>query len=287
MSALRRSGSAARNPTGFKKMLGFTSFYPTDNFPKGYLCRAKETKGVKYMEIIDRLRQCARPVIFETGNNDAPYSTAGTAFLVGFRQSLFVLTAAHVVRNCPIDKLLVFPSDKSAKPLRLNTWWPVEGNPDDPDASDMLIIKADLESIPVSERNEGCLIHLTHPQAVEWFEARDVSQFFLCGYPLVRNGVDYFRSEINTQQFFLAGTYKGKSPPEYCHVLNINNPLNLDDFNGLSGSPVFCQKFENGVATAPIRFCGMVLLGTAESGLVHFLDAQRLVSVLSVANDVK
>lgn len=230
-------------------------------------------------EILDRLRQCSRPVIFETGIEDAPYSTAGTAFLAGFGRSIFVITAAHVAADCSI---MVFPSDSVTYPLLFSHSFSVERDHEETDVSDILIERVDNDSIRQARESDGQLINLNNPAATDWLNERYASQFFLCGYPSEHNEVDYFRSEINTQQFFLEGTYSGQSVSYGCHELTINNPLNLTNFSGLSGSPVFSRKFENGVDT-PIRFCGMALRGTAQSRRIHFLGADILSSTLNDA----
>lgn len=236
------------------------------------------------MDTLDSIRGCVRPVIFETGSDDAPCSTAGTAFLVGFRQSLFVLTAAHVVRYCPVESVLVFPSDNSTHPLRYLNWWFVEENPEAPDTSDLLIIRADKESIPTEERKAVQLLNLNDTRNVSWFEERQDSQFFLCGFPVLHNEVDYSTLEIKTQQYFLEAVYVGPSPFNGCHELSVKNPLKLQHFSGLSGSPVFSHRFSDNSGT-PARFCGMALRGTAESTRIHFLEVEALISILSDAEN--
>jgi hypothetical protein len=228
------------------------------------------------MDILDSLRKCIRPIIFDTGCDDYPCSTIGTAFIVGFRQSVFVLTAEHVVKGWPVEKLLIYPSWNSQYTFRYLNWGVVKTTPEDIDTSDILIIKADLNDVPMAERRNIQLLNLNDRENVVWFEERYDSQFFLCGFPeAASGGVDYSTLEIKTSQYLLEGVYKGNSISPCCHMIEVKNPLSLNSFNGLSGSPVFSHRRDNTVGT-PARFCGMALRGTAISGYIHFLAVEVL-----------
>ncbi len=232
------------------------------------------------MDMLDNLRRCARPVVFETDNDDAPCSTAGTAFIVGFQKSLYVIVPRHVVREWPIEKLRIYPSWNSPYSFRYLNWWFIETQIADPDTSDIVIIKVAFDDVPKDVKRDTQLLNLNNRENVVWYDERYDSQFFLCGFPTSRSEVDYSTLEINTYQFFLEGVYNGIGPSSWCHTIELKNPLRLDDFNGLSGSPVFSHRIANTAGT-PGRFCGMVLRGTATSGFIHFLAVEMLMSALS------
>jgi hypothetical protein len=233
------------------------------------------------MDILDRLRRCALPVIFETDIDDFPCSTVGTAFIVGFRQSVFILMPQHVVKDCPVEKVRIYPSWNHQYTFRYLDSWQIKTTPEDPDASDLLIIKADLSDIPLAERKDIQLIDLNSPDNVAWYDERHDSQFFLCGFPSAGSeGVNYSTLEIRTSQYFLEGVYVDVSLISCCHRIKVKNPLNLCHFGGLSGSPVFSHRCDNTVGT-PSRFCGMVLRGTASSGYIHFLGVEFLMKALT------
>lgn len=63
------------------------------------------------------LRQCARTMVFETGNADAPFSVSGTGFIVGFRNFIFVLTARHVVLDWPKEWVAIILSPEGERLL--------------------------------------------------------------------------------------------------------------------------------------------------------------------------
>lgn len=226
-------------------------------------------------------RQCARPVIFETGSVDVPYSISGTAFLVGYRQRLFAVTARHVVGRQPIDNVLIFPSDRARKPLSVVQWWQLPEDPNDPDRVDLLVMEADIRRISGNDRRTSHAFEI-ESLPTDWFGARFSSTFFVLGYPTEHNEVDYDALNINTKQYLLKGTYRGVTTTADCHEVSVENPLGLATFNGLSGSPVWCLPAGLGVRMAPV-FCGVAIRGTASSKIIRFLSSFVIRSMLAEA----
>lgn len=237
------------------------------------------------MDELDKIRQCARPVIFATDIAEYPFSISGTAFLVGFGHIFFIITAKHVVQSYPPEKLVVFPSDKSKKHIRISNWWDVCEETGNTECSDIIICKADLGLISKKDRKNSHLLYLSPPNSIEWFDSRFTATFFLCGYPHDTNEIDYDAPQINTGQVLLSARYVGPSEAEGCYKLRAENPLNISNFNGLSGSPVFSIQTKNPftVDSAPKpKFCGMVLRGSPAEGFIHFIPAGTIVHVLQV-----
>ena len=222
--------------------------------------------------------------MFRTGVEETPVSIAGTAFLVGYGRHVYLVTAAHVTRGEPVfDSLFVFPSDTAKKPLRFTRWWPIQafqGDELDEDASDISAIRIDMTQIARTDRKNSHVINLNSSRS--WFGTRFVSNFFFCGYPNTANSVDYFHREVNTAQFFLAGRYiRPDQHSGFTHQLSVDSdPHELQDFNGMSGSPVLSVAQLGSDSVMP-KFCGMALRGSANSRIVHFLEAEALVSTLA------
>ena len=231
-------------------------------------------------EVIHRLRMSSRPVMFTTGVKETPCAIAGTAFLVGFRKHLYLVTAAHVTKGAE-SSLFVLPREDAAKPLHFTRWWPVQVFQDDQldsEASDISTVRIDLKKIPRTDRENSHVINLNGLK--DWFETRLIADFFLCGYPKMENSIDYVRREVNTAQYFLVGRYsRPNRHSSSTYQLQIENPLGLTDFDGLSGSPVFSVSPLNN-NSAP-KFCGMALRGSAQSNIVHFLEADAIVRTLA------
>lgn len=225
-------------------------------------------------------------MVFETGISEAPFSVAGTAFVVGFYKSLYVLTARHVVRDWPKEQLAIIMSAAGERlPLRMR--WEIrvysdEGDCDENgDESDLLIYKADLSGVSEETRRSSYLLDLTPPNAVDWYDDRHESIFFLFGYPKFANGPDYEQSQVDMNQYLLQGSFVGPSVTDSCFEIGVENPLNLSTFDGMSGSPVFSLHAVGG-PTQP-TFCGMALRGTSQSNRVHFLGSQTIIAALGAA----
>jgi hypothetical protein len=234
------------------------------------------------------LRLCAKPAVFDTGIPGAHFSVAGTLFLVGFHQKVYVLTPRHVVLDWPMDGLAIILTETGER-LPLSTRWIIRVHDDDgtvdedSDMSDLIIFRADLTEVSPEARSSNYFVHLTPPEAVDWFDSRDESIFFLYGHPKVANYPDWERSKVIQNQYLLHGAYAGPSPFDGCFELSIENPLALADFDGLSGSPVFSLLKEYKSGIQPV-FCGMALRGTAPSKRIHFLGANIIIAALEEAH---
>lgn len=202
--------------------------------------------------------------------------------LVGYKRSLYVVTARHLVQSHPIERLVVFPADGSRKPLRFSQWWNVADADDRSDIDDLLILRADISAIQPEDRRNAHLLHLTPPDAAAWHEDRHTSRFFLFGYALEGSEVDYAQQRIHTGQFLLPANYVGPSAALPCHELKVENPLKLNDFNGLSGSPVMALPIALGTGSVP-RFAGLAVRGGAEALKIHFLPAEVIMAALKQA----
>jgi hypothetical protein len=220
-------------------------------------------------------------MVFETGVADAPFSVAGTAFLVGFRNGLYVLTARHVALDWPKERLAIIMSAKGER-LPLRTRWEIRVEDEEGDSSDLIIFRADLGGLSKDTRRSNHVLHLTPPNVTEWFDDRHRSMFFLFGYPTAANAADYDRSQVIKNQYFLYGSFVGPSIAFGCFELSVTNPLSLPSFDGMSGSPVFCLCTTEGGSAQP-TFCGMALRGTPLSARVHFLGSQTIIAALEEA----
>jgi hypothetical protein len=233
------------------------------------------------MESIETLRQIARPMVFQTGVRQAPFSLAGTWFMAGYRRTVFAVTARHVVRDHPANQLLLFPTDASTEVLRVSEWWNVADEENDQDRSDVFVASIDFAHLSKRTQGRSRLVHLDPDASTQWFEDRHTSMLFLCGYPSSINEADYEHSRAMTRQVLLAGSYTGPSITDGVHSLRLDNPLGLD-FNGLSGAAVYSLRHELHGDSKP-RFCGMAIRGGASAGVLHFLEASVILQVLGLA----
>jgi hypothetical protein len=66
--------------------------------------------------------------------------------------------------------------------------------------------------------------------------------------------------------------------------LKIESSIKLETYDGLSGSPVFYMKqaIHNGEAVVYPLLVGMLLRGTASSGIAHFVSSSVIVNIVNL-----
>ncbi len=202
---------------------------------------------------LDRLRSCAHPVIFKTGFATTPFAIKGTCFFASYRRMAFVITAGHVVRDFPPQRLLFSPTGQPKYPARISSWWHVQDLENDPDSSDLFLVRVSFSHLPRKVKARGRTIFFEAVDDTGWFDERFRSNFFLFGFPSQVNEADYTTNVANTGQAILTGAYEGPGDAHGTHLVRIRNPLNLD-FNGLSGSPVYSIQSTVGSNLNSLRF---------------------------------
>ena len=233
---------------------------------------------------LDELRSVSRPVLYRTHIADAPFGVWGSSFLVGHSSYTYVITARHIIRECPTSDILIFPSDRSRIPLSLTDRITFEEDPEDQDSTDLIVFRAPIERVKKNDKRRSRVIDLNNIEGTNWLPTRFNSEMFLAGYPRVGTSVDYNTSIATTKQIFLSGRYVGPFVSGGCHELQLRNPTCLADFDGLSGSPVFSVQIGIGIGY-PARFCGMVIRAGAQSGKAYFLEAETILLAVNNARD--
>ena len=230
---------------------------------------------------IDRLALSIQPLIFETGVKEAPYSsTRGTVFLVGYEGRPYVLTARHALQPENLVPICVFPSDASHQLIPLKDVFYVPRSLESEDFVDLAVIAIDTKRITHPEVVGARLIDLAL-SCGKWKRYASEAQFFVIGYPDERSIFNYETQEFRADRMILIGRYDGPSSLPYLHLLSVRDTLSLKTFSGLSGAPVFAWVEPPMQRPTPV-LCGMVLRGTPESGLLHFLDREVLLDAFKV-----
>ena len=219
-----------------------------------------------------------QPLVFETGLDEFPYSTAGTVFLVGHKGKAFVLTTRHSLRPDLLSPICVFPSDTSHRLIPLDDVFFVPREDEPEDYMDLAVIAIDTSRIGNAEVAGAHLIALT-PTLVGWPE--DVAELVVLGYPEDHAFVDPDTQLLHTQRVVLNARYEGPSPLPYLHEARITDAHALTTFSGFSGGPVFAVLRPPGQPPT-VGLCGMAIRGTSSSNIIHFLDRSVLIDALNV-----
>ena len=199
--------------------------------------------------------------------------------MTAYKGRIFAVTAAHLIKELNSEDVLIFPTTTSKALALSNGYRTGIPSPDQPADFDVIIYEAYMQNMSETEADNARAIKLDVAGSYSWMDSSYVAQFFLCGYPSDKNGIDYERMVAESNQYLLPGQYVGAFNQATVHTLKVDNPLAIGDFSGLSGSPVF--SIEHRLASASVtRFCGIATNGGAGAGMVHFLEARTILDMM-------
>lgn len=239
---------------------------------------------------MSQFEEACRPVIFEGEHVEFPYWGKGSSFLIANTQNFFWVTASHVLVNMggSVNSLRIFPSDNSRISLPFNEQYTVnKGWADDEDYKDVFMLRIDLSGFDRS----GDAPLVAQDIDIGVLPAEDLKpndELWIIGYPSESNSIDYYDARaIKNTRSVLRAIYKGASISDHCHELTIESSIKLESLDGLSGGPVFHMKQEtnNGESVIYPMLVGMLLRGTASSGIAHFVSSSVIVNIVNLAEN--
>ncbi|MEO3691526.1 hypothetical protein [Roseateles paludis] len=148
---------------------------------------------------------------------------------------------------------------------------------------DVVVFPASLAGLSRRDTERSHFIRLDAAWRDQWQASATVAKFFVIGFPRDLSEIDYDDKMVKTHQVTMPATYQAAyAGTRHMHTLKIDDGLALQDFAGFSGGAVF--SFERQVGSlSHCRFCGVVVEGTAQSGLVHFVDCWHVLHLVRVA----
>jgi hypothetical protein len=187
---------------------------------------------------------CAVPLVFENDFEEAPYGMAGTGFLLRSNSSFYFLTAKHALTLGDHDKLRVPRSFDSPELLELVQF----GHPTFPDGmedTDWLDIAA-FSVVPI-EFGKGGDRNALEPAYLSNSDTRHLLQdaviLTVRGFPMAapESRIDFERKRISMQALECDAKFLGVTESLGCYQLQFIATCPIDDFNYMSGSPVFAK----------------------------------------------
>lgn len=209
--------------------------------------------------------------MFRTGVDEAPYAILGTAVVVGYRGHASAVLARHVLGSFDASHLLISAHDETRHCYRTVRVAEQGARWDGDEVDDFALIELDPMSVPAGVRKRGRILRLDGATSWAWYERREVSQFFMAGYPAELNYIDYDAKKFTTQRVSFSMSYRSHARQPHCYELELEQAAGLQSLSGFSGAPVL-SVFRFPAAEAHIPVCGIALLGTATSRRVTFLD---------------
>lgn len=228
---------------------------------------------------INFMENISRPVIFRSSCSEYPWYGLGTAFIVGYKKNLFVITAKHVVENnitknevhnaVELQRFNVFlPGFNDPLPLDgCAVYEPGKDNPDLTHVGDVIIYHVNREHFQELFPGYKYLSLQAEKNFLSPSTLKPGEYLAVFGYPEEGRSICFDRKELIAKPYLKGGILVEKLL-DYLYVFQ--SKACDYDFNGLSGSPVFH------LSPAGIRIVGMALRGSNSSGKLNFLDVELI-----------
>jgi hypothetical protein len=187
---------------------------------------------------------CAAPLVFENEFDEAPYGMAGTGFLLRSNSSFYFLTAKHALTLGDHDRLRVPRSFNSPELLELGQFGhpTFPGGTEDTDWLDIAIFSV----VPIEFGRDGDSYAL-EPAYLSNTDTRELLKAGIIltvrGFPASapESGIDFERKRISMQALECDAKFLGITESQGCYQLQFVATCPIDDFNYMSGSPVFAK----------------------------------------------
>lgn len=230
------------------------------------------------------LPDCAVPLLFETGIEQAPYAHAGTGFLAVWESTLFLVTAGHCIQKGQ-ENSLVLPlstSTREVAPLR-NYFHDVVASVSAAEEPADIVCYSVESSLRTAEPLWRRATQLPLTFDIESILAlagdnREQIPLTAAGFPLsgTASEIDYEAKTFVSQEARISGRYAGTSQVTHAHCMRVTHPGPIRDINGMSGSPVFSYAPFEGKKR--YFFVGMLVRGVLP--LAHFASGRLIREVL-------
>ena len=232
--------------------------------------------------------EACRPILFESTDSEYAYWGRGLALLVSDSQHCYCVTAEHVLRNqgATVEELRVFPSDFSKMSLPYDQKVSINQDLGNPAAyKDIVMLRVAMSDFHAS--GDAPLVSQDIKRGCQPATSlRLGNELWIAGFPSNSRFVDYEASRINATRILRKASYVGPSSlSEHVHELEVDERSGLDDFDGLSGGPVYYLREEhvNHVPHLIVLLAGLVIRGTASSRRAHFIDSSVLKEFVRLA----
>lgn len=240
----------------------------------GCLCEPIFGDGVRPTSMkIKILLNSSRQMVFENLAEGYEYSARGTVFLAWYKDSLYAITAAHVIRDFEADeaRILIHPSDREFAPhCARATLIPVD--PNDPDYTDLAVFPIAHDMFDLQRFRDWPPFSLSS----DLFSGVPPGKGTLIfrGFPYDHNGVDFEKCIIRQKPIILEGQYIGPAPMAHCHQIRLNDVSVCSTLDGFSGSPVFWISDDE--HRREYRFCGVLIKGSHSSRTAYYVGSEVL-----------
>jgi hypothetical protein len=228
-------------------------------------------------ETLPSIRDCVRPLVFETDMEDFPYRISATCFLCRYRGRHWVITAKHCLRATDGKDVRIACNPRTKSFLPLATMHMASVDHADDDHADVAIFEASPERL--SSEEQGALKFLDLDQLESGhLRLTKGDDIINPGYPDDLNSVDYDAQKIVEQRYCPGCVYDGETTDDHIHFLRYEPLEHVNRLSGMSGSPVFFLKRHAGWVYCSLA--GMLIRAVPESRVGRFISAGVIVEML-------
>ena len=236
---------------------------------------------------VAELLKCAKPLFFDTGDEEWSYAFGGSCFVASFGDAYYVVTARHCFENQnkwkPEQMRSGLASDSgeflpSSFLIRLNRPGVLEADK----FCDVVFFKIDTSLTTAAQLTALHPVDLAACARMKPINLEPGKTLLaLKGYPTVLNQINYETRQLPTRSYSITGTYDGPAPFPKAHLMKFHDVSPVSDHDGLSGSPVFLFSNKPDQTTFEFRFAGLhVRGGKTDQHIGCFIDAQVIFSAL-------
>lgn len=218
----------------------------------------------------------ARPLFKEALEMDVHYCywLAGSCFLAGLRERLFILTAGHVAKGGEADdvRVQITPSARDFLPLK-SGYSAIALDKFDPDYGDISAFEVDVALLSPRQIGAMSFLRISDNDSQGVSSAPPGTKLTIKGYPWELNRIDYETDSIQVQALLASGNLRGNAPMQGCYTLQLDDPSIVENVQLMSGSAIMTMSDSAAIHAMP-RLAGMAIRGG--SGQIHFVDSSRI-----------
>lgn len=219
--------------------------------------------------------RCLDHVFFHNREHPAfPYSRTGTGFYLVWNNRVYFITTTHCL---PPDRLIhdlaIGLDDSCNSTFRVTRFTCFNGSRNEKPAwQDIAAISIAETEHEVQSRRRLNPVTLLGPESN--FDPGKADFLVFAGLPTELNAPDYDKRLLSDVPAMLQAKHVNVGRCDYLEAMEVTVQHQLTDFDGLSGGPVFAV-WKNYYYVA-----GMIVCGSVESGLVHFIPMTVIAELL-------
>lgn len=229
---------------------------------------------------LNDLLECGRPLYSESGPTGFEYGQLGSCALFARAGRRMILTARHCLWQTAT------PSEEAIRrtiahlwvPQHLGMIHPISFGLANPRVAHSVTYQAATDLAVIDVLND----EYTSPPHVPFFCDLDVVPFVvpkpgdklvIAGYPKAINRIDYPENDAHgrlvPRRLDASGVYVGEGTAPLLIGMQIDDPMALASFDGMSGSPVFAIRQVRGMALAFV--VGIAVREMTTRGVIDFI----------------